>query len=366
MPVQDKPELGQIATVPDNLNQPPKFGAITELVKDAFVLELRHFLDVSSTRLRDGEFPRIDKYSVALDTTVDPLETAVSLIRNYPDIAEDLPLIAVMATTGSNLKLDIANQHMDLVVDSASLTGTVDETFTLVDGDTLIVTTIPSGKPTEEVESTFTFRPFMFVDIANATAKEVADAINLQALYVTASAVGGKVLLRAGGPRGNNYPNHIEITGGTSLAALGFVLSDINKNYGPGNTRVMARKYIAATLTVGLEVVAESENVRTDIADLLFDFLTFVMEDRSFTFYGRSTFDSSVADETYQIILKNNEISLSGEQEAPRTGDQKDKIYINRVNVPIIAIQYSDRVIYNNPPASTTILQADFDIPEPN
>lgn len=41
MSVNDRKDLGQIPTVPSDLNQRPRFGAITETTKDVFVTELR-------------------------------------------------------------------------------------------------------------------------------------------------------------------------------------------------------------------------------------------------------------------------------------------------------------------------------------
>ena len=95
MPVKDRSDLGAIPTAPLNKDQPPKFGGITELVKDAFVTELTNFMNTGYQRLRGGELPRIEKYQVSLDVDTDPLATAVNLIRSYPDIMEDLSLIHI-------------------------------------------------------------------------------------------------------------------------------------------------------------------------------------------------------------------------------------------------------------------------------
>jgi hypothetical protein len=146
MPVNDRQDIIQQPTIPDDLDQPPRFGAITELVKDAFLLELRHFFDTAYTQVRLGELPRIDKYSVAVDILTDPLETAVNLIRSFPDITQDLPLIAVLATTGRNMKLGISDHITSLVVPKAKVVSSINGPYTLSDGMTIELTSTPDGK----------------------------------------------------------------------------------------------------------------------------------------------------------------------------------------------------------------------------
>lgn len=374
MPVNDRQDIVQQATIPDNLDQPVRFGAITELVKDTFVLELRHFFNTAYTQARVGELPRIDKYAVAIDVATDPLETAVNLIRSYPDITEDLPLMAVLATTGKNMRLSISDHFTSLVVPSAKVISTVDGPFVLADGMTIELTSNPDGVESSQRTSTFKFPSFMFPDIANATLDQVISVINFQALYVTAykekNGPSTKLAIRAGGPNGTQFPNKITITGGTALAALGFTVAQTDQNYGVGK-KAYNRHHIVSDLVLGIEVVTESENVRTEITDLLYDFVTYALSDRMYTFYGRSSYDSGVGDETYQIIIRDNEITLSGEQETPRLNDNRDKLYINRLNIPVTAIQFSDRTATNldgtitTPLVQATVVTSD-DLPEPN
>lgn len=374
MPVNDRSDLGAIPTVPSNLDQPPKFGGITELVKDAFVIELTNFFNTGYKNLRNGELPRIDKYQVALDVDVDPLATAVNLIRSYPDIMEDMPLLAVLAATGNNLKMDIANRYVETIVPYAEVYSTSAGPYELEHNCTLEVETHPSGRPQQVVKSIFRFPASMFADMSSVALNEVVKAINFQSLYCTAyvakNGSGESCLgIQAGGTKGRQFPNKITIVGGTAVEALGFTVGQSSQNYGPG-ARAYTRHSISANMTVGIEVVAESENIRTELSDLLFDFLTFVMADRKFQFYGRSTFDSSIKDERYQIIIKDGEVSISGEQELPRPSDPKDKIYVNRINVPVTAIQYTDRaIVYNNvpfEPQTGVKLNLDYDLPDPN
>lgn len=375
MSVNDRQDIVQQATVPDNLDQGPRFGTVTELVKDVFVLELRHFFNTAYTQVRNGELPRIDKYSVAVDVTTDPLETAVSLIRSYPDITEDMPLIAVLATTGRNMRLSISDHLTSIVVPNAKVISNVHGPYALTDGMTLIVESQPDGVVSSIRQSTFKFPAFMFQNIAAATVDEIVSVINFQALYVTAykENVGGEIRLaiKAGGPNGTQFPNKITIkTGGTATAILGFAVDQTDQNYGVGK-KAMFRHHTCSDVTMAIEVVAESENIRTELTDLLVSFLTYVLADRKYTFYGRSTYDSTIQDETYQIIIRDNEISLSGESEIPRQGDMRDKIYVNRITVPVTALQFSDRTATNANGSITTplvqlLIQPNDSLPEPN
>ncbi len=374
MPVDDRQDIVQQATVPDDLDQGPRFGAITELVKDAFVLELRHFFNTAYTQVRAGELPRIDKYSVAVDVNTDPLETAVNLIRSYPDITEDLPLIAVLATTGRNVKMSISDHFTSMVINPAKVVGTIAGPYELEDNMTITLESQPNGIVSSLTTSSFRLPEYLFVDISEATLDEVVSAINFQALYVHAykERVSGVdyLAIRAGGSHGTQFPNKITITGGTALPILGLTASQTDQNYGTGK-RAMFRHHIAADITVAIEVVAESENVRTEITDLLYDFWAYALADRKYTLYGRSTFDNTIEDETYQIIIRDNEIALSGEQETPREGDQKDTVYINRLTIPVTAFQFSDRTATNADGTITTplvqiVTEARDDLPEPN
>lgn len=370
MPIDDRLDIVQQATVPDDLSQAPVFGAVTETTKDVFVLELRQYLETKYAKLRAGELPRIDKYSVAGTVATDPLETAVSLIRNYPDLTEDLPIVAITSTTGRNLKLDISNKHTSMIVHPAAVIGANSGPFVLADGQDLTFTTTPEGNGST-ITSRMVFKSYMFADITQATVAEVVAAIEMQALYATGYVSGGtKLGVKAGGKHGMVYPNKITITGGTAATALGFTVGQNSQNYGSGKY-YYERKHTAADLTVNIEIIAESDNIRTEISDLVYDFIVYVMEDRKFQFYGRSVFDPTVENETYQIILKDNEMSFSGESDMARPGDPKDKLYINRLSVPVTSILYSDRRVVGKNNVPLTLPQqisasAVTDVPEPS
>lgn len=344
MPVNDRKDLGQIPTTPDDVLQRPRFGAMTEVVKDAFVTELRQFFSTQNNRIRDGELPRISKFAVSVDPVTDPLETAVSVVRSYPDIAENLPTIAVLSATGKNLKLDLGDKFIDNVVIAAQVIGSTGP-FALTDNMTITVRSYPLG-PDEYFDSTYTFRAYMFSNIAAATSVEVVQAINAQAEFVTAFlSPSGQVCMRAGRAyEALHFPNQITIISGTAVTPLGFTVNQTASNTG-GSNIIYGRYHMAADLTVTLEVMAESENVRTELSDLLYDFMSYTLADRKWQFYGRSAFDSSVLDEYYQIIIRDNEITFAGESDIPRPNDQRDKIYVNRMTIPVTAILYSDRIL---------------------
>lgn len=373
MPVLDRHDLHQVPTIPDNLSQPPRFGAITETVKDAFVLELRQYFETKYDRMRLGELPRIDKYSVRGAVSSDPLETAVSLIRSYPDLTEDLPAIAITSTTGRNLKLDISNKYISSIIDYAKVSGTtIGPRYALADGMDIELTSLPDGKTVQQ--SRFVFKSFMFTNISQATIEEIVACINFQALYVTAyvarSGTDKMLGIKGGGPHANIFPNTVTITGGTALSVLGLTASQTNTNFGAGK-QAYERYSTSAELTVGIEIFTPSENVRTDLTDLVYDFFTYVMQDRKFQFYGRSIFDETILNEVYQIILRDSEFSFGGDNEVPRPGDKKDKIYISRLSIPVIAIQCSDRIITNmngTPAAPAVSIQLidNFEFPDPN
>jgi hypothetical protein len=359
-------------TIPSTLTQKTVFGAITECTKDATIEELQKYFLVGDTGVRFAELLRLDKYSVALDVTTDPLATAVSLIREYPDVIENLPLIAVMSTTGTNNKMAVSEKFVSLVIPSATVVGGIGP-FDLSVNNTLSISTLPSGDQLTSVASTFTFPSFLFATPTAVTVDELITVINQQALYCTAIKYNlngvESLALQAGGSQGIHYPNNIVITGGTAMSTLGFTLLQNNKNFGAG--AVAYNRYcVSANLTIGLEVVAESDNIRTELSDLLFDFFTFAMADRQFQFYGRSMFDYGISNEFYQIVIKDNEISLSGEQETPRPNDPRFKIYVNRLNIPVTVIQYTDRQLTTR--AGVTIVPQNptglfsIDLPTPN
>jgi hypothetical protein len=113
----------------------------------------------------------------------------------------------------------------------------------------------------------------------------------------------------------------------------------------------------AQDLTVGIDLGTESENERRELTDLVMYFLTMEMDKRRNQLLGRSIFDdefvqnsqpgpwSQNQSENYQIVLLNRH-ALAGEAEIPRqggSGEQQDLIYINRITIPVTAMDYVDR-----------------------
>jgi hypothetical protein len=88
------------------------------------------------------------------------------------------------------------------------------------------------------------------------------------------------------------------------------------------------------------------------------------MDERDYTLLGRSIFDPSIPNETYQVIIKPDP-SMAGEQEVPRPGDERDKIYVNRLNIPVTTIQYLDKAVIV-PGTINTPLYLDADNIEPD
>lgn len=340
-------------TIPDDETDPPRFGQIIETTKDVFVLELKKFFDrnrISSNRLR--EIPTIKKFDFSYKRNESSYETAVKVIRKMPDIDENLPLVAVLAATGRNLPMGIGGQFVAPVSARTFVQGSQIETFALEDNQTLIYrTTTPQG---EQLTSIVTFRGHRFVNIAAATAQEVIDEINFQALYAKASVgEGGRINLAYGGPvtapERNGITGDIEIgdeegDAGTAASVLGFIAGQKSEY---SATVPFNRYHQAMSLDMALEIVSEGENTRTELIDLVWSFFTFYMDERDYMFLGRSIFDPSIPNETYQVIIKPDP-SMAGESEVPRPGDERDKLYVNRLNISVTTLWYIDRAVISS------------------
>jgi hypothetical protein len=94
------------ATVPDDLNDPAQFGQISETVKDAVVLELRHWFNQPNLNTgepeRRREIPTVRKYAVGFGPGTDPYETIQQILNDFADTPEKLPHVAVTAVQGKN------------------------------------------------------------------------------------------------------------------------------------------------------------------------------------------------------------------------------------------------------------------------
>ena len=328
-----------IPTTPDDLADPPRFGQPIETTKDAFTIELRRFFDrENQTNSKIEELPTVRKFDLSFKSNESSLETAVNLIQKFPQINEHLPLVAVLGTTSRVIQMGIGTNFVSTVHKPGFITGTNSEPFNLTGGLTIVYKTTDSLG--EEHTSTIVLRSSRFTNINQATAREVADEINFQSLYGGSTDNAGKVVLAFGGPLNHNNGN-VEIVGGTAISALGFTVGQS----GEYRNNIPYHRYCqASSVDVAIEVVSEDPNIRTELSDIIGNFFSFQMDSRDYMFLGRSIFDESINNETYQIIIK-PDITISGEQEIPRPGDEVDKLYVNRINVSVTTIQYVDRAV---------------------
>lgn len=105
------------------------------------------------------------------------------------------------------------------------------------------------------------------------------------------------------------------------------------------------RRHMSWKMTVQIGVLTESANTRTELADLLLDRFSFRLEEKHFELLGRGIFDEAYPEELWQISV-HKEVQHGGEQDVPRpSGDQKDKVYIATLTLPVTLFWYIDRVV---------------------
>jgi hypothetical protein len=336
-----------IPTIPRDTSDKPTFGQPVETTKDVFVLELEKFFDRSqmpASRLK--EIPTIRKFDISFNVKERSHETALKIIQKLPDINENLPLVAVLGATGRNFPMGIGGQFVDKVSERTSLISANAEPFALENNQTLIFRTTDKQKQVHT--TTIIFRAHRFNDITQATAQEVIDEINFQSLFARGFVTtDNNVSIAYGGPMTQGVTGDIEIgndegEAGTAAAALGFTAGEKSEYI----NSLASNRYLQSTyLDIAIEVVAEDFNIRTELNDLVWTFFTFYMNDRNYTFLGRNIFDPSISNETYQVIIKPDP-SMAGESEVPRPGgDEVDKLFVNRINIPVTTIQYLDRSV---------------------
>lgn len=369
-------------TKPDNTTRlTSRVGRISEIVKSMVVWELRNYFNHNSGS-DIALVPFIEKFATDLqakDRDLDPLETVVRIVRSHPDITEKLPYVGVSVSGGQNDKMAFSGKFVDKVMQRPRLTDTRTEytpgaawtipadpndfldgnqpgipvdpnsrgapaNIYLDDGDYVDITTTFDGV---EYESRFVFTRKL-LGRAPQTARTVADIINLQALYCRADVVYvndvPRLVLEPGGPLGRGKYTSIQKTG-ESLNFASYITWTGDKKSAPSNEFPAANRYANTwDMTVSLVIGTEGENIRTELADLLMDYFTFVLADRQFTLWGRS-FTSNIPDEQYQILIIDKGVGLTGEQEVPRPDDPSKKVYINRLNIPVKVIQYIDRAV---------------------
>ena len=111
----------------------------------------------------------------------------------------------------------------------------------------------------------------------------------------------------------------------------------------------MMRYFYASDLSVQISILANDELVRKELHDLVNAYLSFFLEERFFTFNGRSDVTNGAADplpnESYQITIR-QPVRHSGESEVPRPGDLNDRVYIGSHTVDVTTSWYVDRELY--------------------
>jgi hypothetical protein len=136
------------ATVPDDLNDPPRFSQMIETVKDAFQREIERFLETTGfTNERREELPTVRKYAVGFGPGTDPYETLAQITEEFPDILEALPHVAITAISGQHKRMTIGRPiiaqvqeppRIEAVAEPYALADSTPEVWTVV-VDTLVV-----------------------------------------------------------------------------------------------------------------------------------------------------------------------------------------------------------------------------------
>jgi len=128
-------------TILDDTEDVPKFGQISETVKDALVHELRDFFRKDNiTPEERGEVPTVRKYSIGFGPGEDPYETTQKIAQEYPDFDERLPHIAVSAISGTNNRLTLGQPFIGHVQLSPRVQSANAEVYALTDVQTQVST----------------------------------------------------------------------------------------------------------------------------------------------------------------------------------------------------------------------------------
>jgi hypothetical protein len=349
----------------------PTWTQHIEAAKNIFVAELRAFFDERRVAGDLVEMPTIQKYTALLaagrDGKFDPYETAVHLIRSFPDLEQALPLVAVTTAPGQDKRVGLGNSFVAHTQIPCRVRGSKVSPFTglFPAGATEILrleTEDPAGEP---IVSELTFTRGMFADYTAVTLDELVRAVNAQALYVRGKKVsvpatpGQKDVLEihVGGPKGHIRPNHVTVLAGTTQALLdatGLAIGQTDNSDNPDRP-VMNRHGRFTEISVAFDVGADDDNARTELSDLVAHFLSVHLEKRAYTLYGRGVFDERYPLEHVQIVLK-GPMSISGESDVPRPeGDSLSKIYVNRFSMPVSIRSYVDRRITPRIPSVLSI-----------
>lgn len=103
---------------------------------------------------------------------------------------------------------------------------------------------------------------------------------------------------------------------------------------------------MAFDISCEIQVLADDENTRGEITDLVLSFFSFFLESKLFTFNGRTGYSGqTVSNEFYQIVF-NPPIRSSGENEVPRGNDASGKIHLTALQFDCTMSMYLDREVY--------------------
>lgn len=335
-----------------------------ETVKDILTFELRRFFEARKDGFKFlGEIPNIEKYRLALNgEESDQFVSAVQVMRQLPDINQKLPLLAITAATGRTKKLGIGSQYVGVVQDPPRLTTTrgpwnvsagAQLLFKTSKGQTLITFSagyavdLASLKPLElqAIINTQSNRLQAFVMPDNTVSIRLKDSEFefIQVLPVELFDYTGAYEGPSANPSGlitcdGWLPSGIPRNGANSDASAVFGLVGLSDNIYNSARPPKHRYQTAKDLSLNIDIGAEDDNQRTELTDLLSYFFEIFMQQTDFVVLG-----DAEKGQNWQIALK-CEMSLSGESEIPRPeGDGFAKIYVNRVSIPLISIDYVDR-----------------------
>jgi len=334
------------ATVrPDGV--PFGFAEPVETLKDVFAIEVANFF---KSRSKLDEIPNIEKFHFddpadMEDEQAAQLATWVHIIEQYPDFMQRVPLIAITTASGQQRKLGFGNQFVGVFWNVSLIKSGTFEPFALA--DELVLNFEVDG-----VASTLTFDATQFLNINAVSAKDLSEYINwwspeLQATEYETTVNGESrtgIALQPSNPNIPAVPTSIEILSSGDLNTILGIASGTKSD--SRDDPPLHRFQYAMQMTLGLDVGAESENVRKQLVDILGSYLFFYLEERDFTFFGASNMEDAngvITPQRFQIIVGET-IAKGGEAEVPRPdGDGTQKIFVDRYSVPVTMLQFLDR-----------------------
>jgi len=332
-------------------------------IKDLLTLELRRFFTTEKNDVTVvSEAPSIDKYKVVdSGQNEDPFLSAVNIIRTLADTGQRFPIITVVVATGKTWAMSLNSQYIGVVQDPPRIQTNRGPWIFPKDSELLFKTKLGLTR--------ITFTAPYAADFNRVLPKEVAAAINSQSNRIVAEVQPDEsIVIRLKTPELEfievlpvdtyDYTNTEGpaadpsglITGdpfflsGISRAGENFdaspvfaIVGLIDDVYNP--IRPPKHRYhTAKDLTLSIGIGAEDDNQRTELTDLLGYFFDLRLNEKFFALLG-----DPKKGQNWQIMFR-NQMTLGGESEIPRSeGDGVSKIYINRVSIPLVSVDYVDR-----------------------